>query len=210
MATTAAPYGAEPVGTLSSSGSFNGKVTHIPIASAYSTQLSYGDFVQLAVDGSIEKETGTTTFGADLIGIFLGCSYTNPSTNQKVHSQFWPASTSASDAVAYVCDDPNVVMKMQGDGALTQATLHSNVGIVVTAGSSTIGRSKNAIDASDAATTATLPLRIVGFVDGPNSAVGDAFTDVLVRFNGYHLNSAVTATNAGGTAVVAGLGLALS
>ena len=35
MATTATPNGAEPVGTLSSSGSFTGKVRHIKIANAY-------------------------------------------------------------------------------------------------------------------------------------------------------------------------------
>lgn len=197
MASTAAPYGAEPVGTLSASGSYTGKVAHIPIASAYGTQISYGDFVSLTVTGTVQKETGTTSFGATLIGIFVGCEYTNPSTNQKVFSQFWPASTVASDAVALVVDDPNVVFKMQADDTLGQNTLHSNVGIVVTAGSSTVGRSKNAIDASDAAATETLPLRIVGFVDGPTSAVGDAYTDVLCVFNGYHLLLSRYAATAG-------------
>ena len=33
--------------------------------------------------------------------------------------------------------------------------------------------SKNAVDGSTAATTDTLPLKIVDFVDGPDSAVGD-------------------------------------
>ncbi len=32
------------------------------------------------------------------------------------------------------------------------------------------------------ATTNTLPLRIVDFVDGPDSAVGDAFTDLIVTY----------------------------
>lgn len=197
MATTAAPYGAEPVGTLSASGSFNGKVGHYPIASAYATQLSYGDFVSLTVTGTIQKDAGTTTLGATLIGIFMGCSYTNPSTNQKVFSQLWPASTVASDAVAMVCDDPNVVFRMQADGACAQNYLQSNAAVVVTAGSSTLGRSKNALDQSTAAATETLPLRIVGFVDGPTSAVGDAYTDVLCIFNGYHLNLSRFATTAG-------------
>jgi stringent starvation protein B len=38
-------------------------------------------------------------------------------------------------------------------------------------------------DAASIAATATLPLRIVGFVDGPESAVGDAYTDLLVKWN---------------------------
>lgn len=203
MASTAAPYGAEPVGTLSASGSFNGKVTEIPIASAYATNIFFGDFVKLAVTGKVEKDTGTTTLAATLIGIFLGCSYTNPSTNQKVFAQYWPASTVASDAVAIVCDDPNVVFKMQADGACAQNYLHSNAAVVQTAGSTSIGRSKNAFDQSTAAATETLPIRIVGFIDGPDSEVGDAYTDLLCKFNGYHLNF----SNYAGTA---GTGVALA
>jgi len=72
---------------------------------------------------------------------------------------------------------------MQSDEALIQSDLGNNVGVVQTAGSTDIGRSKNALDGSTAATTATLPLRIVEFVNGPDSAVGDAFTDALVFFN---------------------------
>lgn len=203
MSNTAAPYGARPVGTLSASGSFTGKVTHIPIASGYGTAIFQGDFVKLAVTGKVEKDTGTTTLAAGLIGIFMGCSYTNPTTGQKVHSPYWPASTVASDAVAMVIDDPNVVFQMQADGACGQNYLHSNAAVVQTAGSTAIGVSKNALDQSTAAATETLPLRIVGFVDGPDSAVGDDYTDVLVTFNGYHLN----ASRVMGTA---GTGLALS
>ena len=50
----------------------------------------------------------------------------------------------------------------------------------------TIGNSKNSVDGSTAATTATLPLKIIDFVDGPDSEVGDEFTDVLVMFNVGH------------------------
>jgi hypothetical protein len=57
---------------------------------------------------------------------------------------------------------------------------------VQTAGSTAIGTSKNTVGISTAATTATLPLKIVDFVDGPDSAVGDEFTDVLVMFNVGH------------------------
>jgi hypothetical protein len=88
--------------------------------------------------------------------------------------------------VAYVVDDPNVLMRMQGDASLAQTTLGNNTAIVQTAGSTSIGRSKNAVDASTAATTNTLPLRIIDFVDGPTSSAGDSFTDVIVKFNVGH------------------------
>tara|TARA_Y100000361_G_scaffold31592_1_gene26457 strand:- start:778 stop:1359 length:582 start_codon:yes stop_codon:yes gene_type:complete len=185
MSSTATPMGAEPIGTLSASGSFTGKVRHLKIASNYGTAIFYGDFVKTVAAGTIEKDTGTTTLTPT--GVFMGCSYTDPTTNQPTYSQFYPASTVASDIKAYVLDDPNVLMKMQGDASLAQTAIGNNVAIVQTAGSTSIGRSKNAVDSSTiAATTATLPLRIIDFVDGPDSSVGDSFTDVIVKFNAGH------------------------
>ena len=184
MAASAAPYGAKPIGTLSASGSFTGKVQHIKIASGYDTLISWGDFVKLVAAGTIEKDTGTTT--ATPVGVFMGCSYTDPTTSQPTYAQMWTADVAASDAMAYVLTDPNVLFQMQGDGAITQAMLGSNFAIVVTAGSTTIGRSKNAVDQSTSATTNTLPLRIVDYVDGPDSAVGDAYTDVIMKINVGH------------------------
>ena len=185
MATSAAPTGAEPVGTLSASGTFTGKVRHIKIASGYSTAIFYGDFVKLVSSGTVEKDTGTTSLTP--VGVFMGCSYTDPSTSQLTFNQTFPASTAASDIMAYVLDDPNVLMRMQGDATLAQTTLGNNVAVVQTAGSTSIGRSKNAVDSSTVATTNTLPLRIIDFVDGPTSTVGDAFTDVIVKFNVGHI-----------------------
>ena len=184
MAASAAPYGAKPIGTLSASGSFTGKVQHLKIASGYDTLISWGDFVKLVAAGTIEKDAGTTT--ATPVGVFMGCSYTDPTTSQPTYAQMWTADVAASDAMAYVLTDPNVLFQMQGDGAITQAMLGSNFAIVVTAGSTTIGRSKSAVDQSTSATTNTLPLRIVDYVDGPDSAVGDAYTDVIMKFNVGH------------------------
>ena len=75
---------------------------------------------------------------------------------------------------------------MQSDESLTQDDLGKNVAVIQTAGSTAVGTSKNAVDGSSAATTNTLPLKIVDFVEGPDSAIGDSFTDVLVMFNAGH------------------------
>ena len=190
MATTATPMGAEPTDTLSASGSFTGKVRHIKVASGYGTAIFYGDFVKLVNTGTVEKDTGTTS--ATPVGVFVGCAFTSPSTGELTFSQYFPASTAASDIVAYVVDDPNVLMRMQSDEAIAQTGLGNNVAVVQTAGSTSIGRSKNAVDGSSIATTNTLPLRIIDFVDGPTSAVGDAFTDVIVKFNAGHQYSNTT------------------
>jgi hypothetical protein len=163
MAIVAAPSGAEPVGTLSAS-------------------IFYGDFVKLVAAGTVEKSAVTTAVVAGTVGIFVGCAYTDPTTKQPTFSQFWPADNAATDAVAYVADDPKLVFQMQADEAIAQTGLGNNVSAVSTAGSTDIGRSRNALDGGSIATTATLPLRIVEFVDGPTSAVGDAFTDCLVTW----------------------------
>ena len=182
MATSATPNGAEPVNTLSASGSYTGKVRHIKIASGYSTAIFYGDFVKLVAAGTLEKAAVTTSVVAGTVGIFVGCSYTDPSTSQMTFNQQFPASTAASDIMAYVVDDPKLVFIMQADEAIAQTGLGNNVSAVSTAGSTSIGRSKNALDGGSIATTNTLPLRVLEFVEGPNSTVGDAFTDCLVTY----------------------------
>ena len=184
MATIAAPYGARPVNTTSASGSYSGKVQHIKIASAYGTAIFYGDFVKLVTAGTVELDTGTAALTP--IGIFMGCKYTDSTTNQMTFSQYWPASMAASDAAAYVLIDPNVLFQMQSDQTVAQTGLGANFSVVQTAGSTSIGNSKNAVDGSTVATTNTFPVKLVDFVDGPTSTVGDTYTDCIVKFNVGH------------------------
>ena len=187
MATSATPYGARPIGTLSASGSWTGKVRHLPIGSTYGTAIFNGDFVKLVADGEIEKDAGTTALTA--VGIFVGCSYTPSTTNQKTFNTQWPASTTATDAMAYVIDDPHVVFQMQADEAMNTTDRGLNASVVQSAGSTSIGKSKNALDASTPATTLTLPVRIIDFVDGPLSkapvgtTASDTYPDVICTFN---------------------------
>ena len=184
MATTAAPYGARPINTTSASGSYTGKVQHIKIASAYDTAIFYGDFVKLVTAGTVEKDTGTAALTP--IGIFMGCKYTDSTSKQMTFNQQWPADMAASDAVAYVVTDPEVLFRMQSDETVAQAALGANASVVQTAGSTSIGNSKNAFDGSNVATTNTFPVKVVDFVDGPTSSVGDTYTDVIVKFNVGH------------------------
>ena len=186
MSSVATPFGASTNGTIVGA-AFTNKVTHYKIKNAYGTSIFYGDFVKWGDDNpntTIQKDTGTTA--CTPIGVFLGCAYTDPNTKQFTPNQMFTASIAADDIVAYVCTDPFVIMQMQCDGAADQDDLGKNCAVVQTAGSTAIGRSKNSVDISTVATTATLPVKIIGFVDGPDSAVGDAYTDVLVMFNVGH------------------------
>ena len=180
MSTSATPYGFRPVGLLGG-GDWSNSIRHIKLTNSYGTSIFYGDVVKVVATGTVEKDSGTTTMTP--VGIFVGCSYTDPGSSQPTYSQMWTASTSATDIMAYVVDDPNVVFQGQGDATLAQTALGNNVAVVQTAGSTSIGTSKNAIDSSTIAATKTLPVRILGFIDGPNSSVGDTYTDVLCKFN---------------------------
>jgi len=178
MATSATPTGFKPV-NLTGGRPFAGATRAIPIASAYATSIFTGDVVKLVAAGTIEKDTGTDALTP--VGIFMGCSYTDADMGF-IQRPYWPASTAASDAVAYVCDDPDAVFQIQSDQTVAQTALGSNFAVVQTAGSTITGISKVALDGSSSAATNTLPVRLVGFVDGPNSSVGDAKTDCLVQW----------------------------
>lgn len=190
MAATSAPYGLRPVNVLGGQPNSN-SFRLIKIASAYNTNIFHGDLVKLSVGGTVEKDTGTTT--ANPVGVFVGCQYTDPNLNYFVTKQYWPASTVASDAFAFVVDDPDMLFEIQADGSLAQNSIGSNFAIVQGAGSTSTGNSGVALDADTLAATATLPLRVVDYVDKEGfSALGDAYTDVIVRIN-THFNRNATA-----------------
>lgn len=187
MATTAAPYGLKAVNLVGGQ-PYAGSTRQVKIASAYDTNIYNGSVVSIVAAGTVEivDELGTdaSSFPAGTVGVFVGCSYTDPNTKQKLFSQHWPADTAASDAVAYVVDDPDVVFQIQANGAAAQATLGSNIGVEnPTAGSTTTGNSTMAADTATLDVTNTIAFKIVDFVDSTTSSVGDTATDLLVKFN---------------------------
>lgn len=182
MASTPAPYGLRPVNLIGGQ-PYAGSTRLVKINNAYASNIFYGQPVSINASGVVIAETGTSNVAATgVVGVFMGCTYTDPNLLYKVFKQYWPSGTVATDAFAYVVDDPDVVMQAQAGGAITQADLGANIALGTSNGSTTTGNSTTPLGTS-AATTATLPLRIVGFVDGPDSAVGDAYTDVLVKWN---------------------------
>ena len=183
MATTAAPYGLRPVNLIGGQ-PYSGSTRLMKIANAYAANIFYGQAVASNGNGFIQADTSTTALAATgAIGVFVGCTFTDPNLKYKVFKQYWPTGTVATDAEAYVVDDPDVVMQVQADEAVAQTALGANIALVTSAGSTSTGNSTTAADGSSVAATATLPLRIVGFVDGPDSAVGDTYTDILVKWN---------------------------
>lgn len=189
MATTASPNGLRPINLIGGN-PFAGSTRSIKIASGYATDIFYGDIVAIdATTGTLVKVTatgadGTTNaFPAGVVGVFLGVEFTEPTLKYLLHDQKWKGGTVAPDAKAYVCDDPNALFTIQADGAVAQTALGANVSVIQTAGSLVTGNSKVAADASSAGADSFLPFRVVGFVESTTSQVGDAFTDIIVKFN---------------------------
>jgi hypothetical protein len=169
-----APYGLKPINLIGGQ-VFAGSTRELPITYGYATNIFYGDFVTL-VRGNLERISVTTGVVGTLMGVFLGCSYTNPLTGQKTFSQYWPASTLAGDAVAIVCDDPDTVFKavmVSGTTVVTsgaRAMIGQNLAAVNNTGSTATGNSANAVLADTSlALTAALPIRVIGLV--PDSVV---------------------------------------
>ena len=182
MAATAAPYGLRPVNLIGGQ-PYSGSTRLIKIANAYAANIFYGQPVTINSSGVVVAETGTTAVATTgVIGVFVGCTYTDPNLKYKVFKQYWPTGTVATDALAYVVDDPDVVMQAQAGGAIAQTDLGANIALGTSAGDTLSGNATTPLGTS-AATTVTLPLRIVGFVDAPDSVIGDAYTDVLVKWN---------------------------
>jgi hypothetical protein len=185
--TVSAPYGLKPVNLIGGQ-VFAGATRQMEIASGYATSIFYGDLVKRINDGTIQKDTGTTT--ATPCGIFLGVSFTNSSTGQIQQQQFYPASQSIKSGTkifAVVADDPDTLFQV---AVVSGTTVISGVGItaignnstlVQNAGSSTTGNSAVAL-LDSTATTNTLPIRIIDVVRDTATAA-DNFPEVIVKIN---------------------------
>jgi len=179
------PYGLKPINLIGGQ-VFSGSTRMYNIDYAYSTDIFYGDFVAL-VRGNLERISVTSGTAGTLVGIFLGCTYTDPTTKQKRFSQYWPASTAAGDCQAYVCDDPDTVFQAavcssgttMASGA--RAMIGQNLACLNNTGSTSTGNSKNALAAptDTPATTSSLPIRVIGLVSETAVSLGTAtFTSI--------------------------------
>ena len=154
MATTASPYGFVPVR----------KADGTPYAGARDANNLGGN-------------------GIGALGVFVGCEYIN-AEGQLIFAQYYPSGT--ANATAYVVTDPSVTFQVQADGAIAQTALGHNAPLTgaqnaTTSVNTATGKSNIAIDATTA--TATKAFKVIGFVTKTGSAIGDAKTDVLVKFN---------------------------
>ena len=199
MASTASPYGLRAVNELGGLPYAGSTRTFLIDPAGYNTNIFNGTVVAINTSGYINIVTtngdNSTPFPAGTIGVFVGCSYYN-AQGQLIFSQYYPANTTGV-VQAFVIDDDRAVFQVQADGSVAQTGLGMNAILAnvqsTSTGSTTTGNSNVAISAT-LASTSGYAFRVVGFVNMQGfSQVGDAYTDVLVKFNpGSHSYSNAT------------------
>ena len=211
MANSNGAFGLRPVGKVGSGANSTG-TTEYRIASDNSNAIFQGSPVIPLAAGVIDIVGAAAGGTVGLLGAFYGCEYVSSTTGEVVFSNYWPGSGADSNfpVKAFVYDDPMQQFVIASDASLTneataRAGTFANANFSSGAsGSTTTGMSSAALAVSTIATTNTLNLRIMGFVDdAENADFAASGIGVIVRLNN-HFNSPNGAV-AGGTVSTTGV-----
>lgn len=196
MAATAAPYGLRPVKMLG--GRYNtNALREIKMATNSATAIFTGDLVSVVLgQPAAATATPTTTASANTpTGVCVGVRFTDPVMKQEQHAQYLPANAvnlGYTNIYIKVVDDPDMLFMVQADGAVALTAIGRNAALNNFGGSTTTGVSTVRMSAT-VATTATLAVRVVDLITSGQSTPGDAYTDVIVKFNhGVHAHQNAT------------------
>ena len=162
------------------------------IASGYTGVIYTGSPSALVAGGGVELGA---VGAVQMNGVFNGCFYTDPTTTKPTWKAYYPGSITASDIVANVYADPQIIFEGQHDETATVANNnnanHDHVG---TGGSTINGQSSAEIDTSSYTTTATGTWTQMGVSKDPdNSDLTAANSNAYVVANtGEHAYKLIT------------------
>ena len=201
MANAETAFGLRPVG-LAGAGVNSTGVTEYEIASDNANAIYQYGLVIPTSAGVIARAADTAGGTTAALGVLMGIQYHDSVQKKPVWLNYWPGSGSVSvdtnyPVKAYVADNPDQLFVVAADASLTNratalAAIFANasLGTSAQAGSTDTGRSSSQLSVSSIATTATLPLRVVGLVDDDaNNDYASAGAHLLVRINA-HFNAA--------------------
>ena len=182
MANQQGNFGFRPVLMMGSA--YNGQgQQQMTIASNETNSIFMGDPVVLNANGSISRGSSA---GAELVGIFNGCFYTDPTTQKPTFSNHYPGAIVADDIVANVISDPDVIFEVKVDdanGGRAQVGSTANIATYA-AGSTKSGISGVALDGSTFATSNASNFAVYDLSTDPdNSDYDSANANILVRIN---------------------------
>jgi hypothetical protein len=163
---------------------YNGAFREYSVAAGNATAIFVGDPVTTAgvgtaqtINGKVMLDVVQAATGDVITGVVVGV--------QPVTEASLPYRAASTQRVLYVADDPNLLFEIQevsGGTALTANDLGLNANFVVGTGSTTTGFSGVELNNVGEATTNTLDLKLVGFVNRPDNAIGEN-AKWLVRIN---------------------------
>tara|TARA_R100001530_G_scaffold88177_1_gene61374 strand:- start:176 stop:730 length:555 start_codon:yes stop_codon:yes gene_type:complete len=181
------------------------------IANGETDKIYHGAPVIPVAGGHIEP-TAAAGGSVSLAGVFQGCEYVDSTTGKTVWKNYWPGSGADSNhpIKAFVIDDPMQLFVIATDASWTsKATaradtfLNANFSTAAT-GTDSTGISLGRLAISTLATTASLHMRVMGWVDDPENAdFSAAGIGAIVRLNN-HFN-APTGSIAAGTPSTTGV-----
>ena len=182
MANQQGNFGFRPV--LMQGSAYNGQgQQQMTIASNETNSIFMGDPVVLNANGSISRGSSA---GAELVGVFNGCFYTDPTSQKPTFSNHYPGAIVADDIVANVITDPDVVFEVKCDDSNAgRAQVGSTCNIATyAAGSTKSGISGVAIDGSTFGTNSGSNFAVYDLSTDPdNSDYTAANANILVRIN---------------------------
>jgi hypothetical protein len=184
MANVNAPYGLKAV--RHSTGG-NVQTNDYPINPTYTTAIFSGDVVKGNADGTINVAAAGE---AAPIGVFCGCTYVNAQGLQK-YSQYWTGETGATNIVAHVYDDPNIIFQAQANATGLAATDLNNLTDMDTYAAGNTRTGKSACVLSGTVGTTGKAFRVLRLInDGVN--VAGAYANVEVIFVQHALRGVVS------------------
>lgn len=216
MANQETAYGLRPIGMVGSGPNSTG-ITEYEIATNNTNAIFNGGIVVPLASGFIDQAGDTAGGTTQALGVLTGVMYHDSVQKKPVWLNYWPGSNSVSvdtnhPVMAYVADNPNQIFQCASDASLTdkataQTAVFSNTDLGTSArtGSTDTGKSDSQASVANIATTATLPLRIVGIVDDEaNSDYTAAGIPLKVRLNA-HFNAATRSFDSQTTADSTGI-----
>jgi len=185
MSTTSAPRGLKPIGILGGL-PFAGSTREYLIRSTYGTAIFNGDVVGLGVvssddDGYIVREVSAQPVNP--IGVFLGCSYTDPNTSQPTWKQYYPGSITATDIKAVVAIHPYTLYELQMNAAAAQIQLGMTFDLADTSSGSTITGNSGIQGNASTLSVGGECFKLIDFIERAGSTIGDTYTDCVVMLN---------------------------
>lgn len=172
MANADTPFGLRPV-AMADGSPYSASIRAYSTAAGDGTAIFLGDPVILSgtsqtIDGVIYADVDQAATGDVIAGVVVGVK---PVTRDSL--TYRAAST---QRIVYVETGPNVIFEIQevsGGTALAAADIGLNANFVVGSGSTTTGMSGVELNNSGEATTNTLDLKIVGFVNRADNEIGE-------------------------------------